>query len=93
MCLCVSVVAECSDLGLHSLSVPVRVNIPLLATSGLKALILSELLEAFRERGGERERSLTLTAVASVSGPVWRRTGTESLLLVRSVVCCYFTRA
>lgn len=48
MCLCVSVVAECSDLGLLSLSVPVRVNIPLLATSGLKALILSELLAAGR---------------------------------------------
>lgn len=32
-----------------TLSVPVRVNIPLLATSGLKAPILSELLEAFTE--------------------------------------------
>lgn len=50
----------------YTLSVPVRVNIPLLATSGLKALNLSELLEAFRERGRRVSSSvcLTLTAMA-----------------------------
>lgn len=45
----VSVLLQSAVTCSYTLSVPVRVNIPLLATSGLKAPILSELLEAFTE--------------------------------------------
>lgn len=48
-CVFVSVLLQSAVTCGYTLSVPVRVNIPLLATSGLKAPILSELLEAFTE--------------------------------------------
>lgn len=48
-CVFVSVLLQSAVTCSYTLSVPVRVNIPLLATSGLKAPILSELLEAFTE--------------------------------------------
>lgn len=49
LCVFVSVLLQSAVTCGYTLSVPVRVNIPLLATSGLKAPILSELLEAFTE--------------------------------------------
>lgn len=46
LCVFVSVLLPSAVTWGYTLCVPVRVNIPLLATSGLKALILSELLAA-----------------------------------------------
>lgn len=74
------VVAECSDLGLHPASVPVRVNIPLLATSGLKA---PRLLEAASgRRGGGAGGGESLSCLSCLSGLVWSRTAMLSDVVV-----------